>query len=156
VHFAVAPMVAAMRLTPGQHVGADGTTSDPIGIVDPFLRIAVDPGERFWMVLYPNTITSLRHEWVHPAMDECEAERQTARDSLAEFASREGLSFDELMSGLNYAHEHNDSVVCFPSDINYSIQESEAPDVWRAYCLYTGKKMPIHEIIEATTFRCAC
>lgn len=75
VHIAVAPVTASERLSPGQHVGfvsegdveTVGVAETPIGIVDPFLREPVQPGERFWLFLYPNTITGLRHVWTHPA-----------------------------------------------------------------------------------------
>ncbi|OWK42144.1 hypothetical protein FRUB_04222 [Fimbriiglobus ruber] len=77
VHIAVAPVTAAHALEPGQHVGFTplGQTEmvgavDPgqgIGIVDPFLTADVHAGGRFWMFLYPNTVTSLRHYWTHPS-----------------------------------------------------------------------------------------
>lgn len=72
IHVAVAPVVAASELQPGQHVGVleDGRADaieKTIGIVDPFLTEPVHPGERFWLLTYPNTITSLRHVWTHPA-----------------------------------------------------------------------------------------
>jgi hypothetical protein len=72
VHVAIAPVVAAETLSPGQHVGLTGdgragTSAAPIGIVDPFLTEDVREGQRFWLCLYPNTVTSLRHVWTHPA-----------------------------------------------------------------------------------------
>lgn len=71
VHVAVAPVTAPCELQPGQHVdprgNPEGSGVAPVGIVDPFLREPVRPGQRFWLFLYPNTVTSLRHEWTHPA-----------------------------------------------------------------------------------------
>lgn len=67
IHLAVEPTIAAEKLYPGQDVGVDGTKNNPVGIVDPFLKAAVLPGERFWLVVYPRQINSLRHVWTHPA-----------------------------------------------------------------------------------------
>lgn len=73
IHIAVAPAVATCSLSPGQHVNVvDGEMAVPsgggaLGIVDPFLKMNVIEGQRFWVFLYPNTITSLRHDWVHPS-----------------------------------------------------------------------------------------
>ena len=72
VHIAVAPVTALCELHPGEFVGLDvrGRATvgmPPIGIVDPFLTRSVRPGERFWLVLLPNTVTNLRHAWTHPA-----------------------------------------------------------------------------------------
>lgn len=73
VHIAVAPVIAGYRLSPGECVGPVydgtqfGTCKKPIGIVDPFLTADVLPGQRFWLFLYPGTITGLRHVWSHPA-----------------------------------------------------------------------------------------
>ncbi|NTJ46848.1 hypothetical protein G6K93_07450 [Agrobacterium rhizogenes] len=73
IHLAVEPVVAVEKLFPGQHVGfvegGVGTSSKPIGIVDPFIAGFVAPGQHFWLVVYPRTITSLRHVWEHPAFD---------------------------------------------------------------------------------------
>jgi hypothetical protein len=70
IHLAVEPVVAKEVLNPGQDVGADGTTNNPVGIVDPFLKKAVQVGERFWLVIYPRQINSLRHVWTHPAFED--------------------------------------------------------------------------------------
>lgn len=75
VHVAVVPVTAETELTPGQAVGLTrsndfefaGVSENPIGIVDPFLTSPVQAGQRFWLLLYPGTITSLRHVWTHPA-----------------------------------------------------------------------------------------
>lgn len=69
IHLAVVPTVAKAKLWAGQHVTADGYPAPQrgVGIVDPFLEEPVQPGERFWLVIYPRMITSLRHVWSHPA-----------------------------------------------------------------------------------------
>jgi hypothetical protein len=74
IHIAVAPVVAAEMLPPGWFVrlndrGEAETEKggDGIGIVDPFLLKSVEPGERFWLCLFPGSITGLRHAWAHPA-----------------------------------------------------------------------------------------
>ena len=75
IHVAVLPCeTLGETLEPGQHVsihhGCRASSSLPhIGIVDPFLTHSVGPKHRFYVMLYPNTITSLRHEWTHPAID---------------------------------------------------------------------------------------
>jgi hypothetical protein len=78
VHVAIAPVVAAEVLQPGQRIefAEDGDYEkvkgsrqhyEGLGIVDPFLRNPVQVGQRFYIWLTPNTIKSLRHVWVHPA-----------------------------------------------------------------------------------------
>jgi hypothetical protein len=72
IHIAIIPVIASGELRPGQHVGPlpddrFGVVERPIGVVDPFLRGPVKDGERFWLCLYPYSITSLRHVWTHPA-----------------------------------------------------------------------------------------
>lgn len=73
VHIAMAPVIASHNLLPGSRVKLDSngeamwTSIDPIGIVDPFLQEPVKQGDRFWLMLFPGTITGLRHTWSHPA-----------------------------------------------------------------------------------------
>lgn len=73
IHISIAPIIAAHTLIAGRHVGLDQHghatehTGSQIGIVDPFLKVTIEKGQQFWLFLYPGTITSLRHEWAHPA-----------------------------------------------------------------------------------------
>ncbi len=72
IHLAVENVKAGELLYPGQHVSlANGTAfasvgGKRVGIVDPFLPGPVGTGQRFWLVVYPRQITSLRHVWEHP------------------------------------------------------------------------------------------
>jgi len=77
VHVAIAPVIAGCKLKPGQHIGFTdkqnnvvGKTEDTIGIVDPFLDFEITKGEQFYMVLYPNTVTGMKHHWEHPSFQE--------------------------------------------------------------------------------------
>jgi hypothetical protein len=75
IHIPVAPVMAWQDLEPGDHVGIRsdgqafyaGDNGKSVGIVDPLLRQSVKKGQRFWLWVYPGSITSLRHVWTHPA-----------------------------------------------------------------------------------------
>lgn len=80
IHLAVYPAIAGGCFSPSDrvHLGPDGKAyaaggrsgNEATGIVDPFLERNVFPGDRFWLVLLPRTVKSLRHVWEHPAFPE--------------------------------------------------------------------------------------
>jgi hypothetical protein len=152
VHFAVASITAAMRLNPGQHVGLDGTDAAPIGVVDPFLKSPVEAGECCWMILYPNTITGLRHEWTHPAFEggaraESETYLRAFADRLFSYYGKyegEGSRFDLLISQAESGG--------FGTDIEYANDCQPTKEFWDHFERYTGRKV-VH---RPAHFRCAC
>jgi len=84
IHVAVFPCIADDNMEPGTavRINEDGTASDGysdnVGIVDPFLDCPVYVGEKFWVFLFPNTVTGMRHQWQHPDLDHiCEPEPVT-------------------------------------------------------------------------------
>lgn len=78
IHLAVEPVKAGCTLYRGDHVMIENGVAFPVrgplepgavGIVDPFLLEPINPGQKFWLVVYPRQITSLRHVWTHPLFD---------------------------------------------------------------------------------------
>ena len=91
IHLAVEPVIAGERLRPGEPVYlADGKAwlavgaGRGLGIVDPFLEEPVAEGHRFWLVVYPRKITSLRHVWTHPDFDNLERDLPETKPSVPE------------------------------------------------------------------------
>lgn len=135
VHIAVAPVTAGMEMYPGEHIGFNGdafvvrTDAKHIGIVDPFLRGPVSKGDQFYMFLYPNTITSLRHDWTHPDFqkeDELASMEPTFHKLkgfpneekwIAAFAEKIGTTYHELMDAA-YAYQTSGEYFCQGGDFD--------------------------------------
>lgn len=161
IHIAIAPVVASAVLIPGQHVGFTasnqetvGPSAVPIGIVDPFLTNSVLKGERFFLCLYPKSITSLRHEWTHPAFLTESAvqspDRTVAEQRIRKFAESIGVNYEWVMDKLSNAiagdaYGGDDSMA--------EAFNAQKGDLFAAYAVLTGK---FKNDIEGTYFRCAC
>ena len=153
IHIAIAPVVASEPLRPGQRVGfvndgsvIVGQSRNPIGIIDPFLSADVQRGEQCWMFLLPNTITSLRHEWTHPAFVSSQLQPcHHAVESevwLRELAAEIGSTYEALMRAIPTGRIHTGD------NEMYGCRESE--DVQRHYQNVTGVS------VGAVYFSCAC
>jgi len=168
VHVAIVPIEAAVDLEPGWHVGIrDGkaTTLKPhIGIVDPFLRGHVTRGERFWLCLYPGTITSLRHEWTHPAFAEedrppicTKAELLESERWLAEFSSNYCISLDQMIQAAKLSITGQQFALCFGDEDGQQRMEYDGAK-WELFDHLEnvlGQRIP-QAVRENASFRCAC
>lgn len=157
IHVAVAPVVAGEKLAPGQDIGiledgrGGGNARKLIGIVDPFLKRLVQPDQEFWMFLYPNTITSLRHDWTHPAFAKVDApERDTSASEkwLKDFADQWDLTYEELMNAGHAYIDHGDYL-----NRGGRFEGESVPDeFWDHFTAVTGKVTQN----RGSFFTCAC
>ncbi len=157
IHIAVLPIVATMKLYPGDDVGlVDGgaaRTDKPLGIVDPFLKGPVQPGQHFWMLLYPRMVTSLRHVWSHPAFSDVDDVKRAPTDSeafLDGVADSAGLSREELLAGAKDYLEHSEYLIEGGRWEGFSIPD----DFWTHYEVVTGTKVPKND--RGNFFSCSC
>lgn len=102
IHVAVVPVVAACDMNPGQKVALtpDGKVEPsklPIGVIDPFMSSAIPAGRVCWLFLNPGSITSLRHDWTHPAFDR-NREQNESKMWIENYAAAYGISFDQMIS----------------------------------------------------------
>lgn len=166
IHIAVAPVIAEHVLAPGVHVGfaVEGNTElvgcgakVKLGVVDPFLKEVVLKGQRFWMFLYPQTITSLRHDWTHPAFSApAESNRFSRLESeawLRNYAIKQncyddpGEAFRRLIDGLETGELH------FRGSDLHGLYELEDADELKYHAeKYLGIKINWPEF----TFSCSC
>ncbi len=148
IHLAVEPVIAGCHLRAGDHVTVtDGIAlwqpvGEGMGIVDPFLLQDVETGQRFWFVMYPRQVRSLRHVWSHPAFpDEPVALALTAPSPAAEKASSEAWL-------RQYAMRVNSSL---PDDGAY---ETLMDDIHRRTIVYHGTDMhSLGELKDADELR---
>lgn len=162
-HLAVVPVIAATEMEPGTHCevlpdGTAGLSDTPIGIVDPFLKANVRKGERFYLCLYPRTVTGLRHVYNHPRLDalasDASSKKVTSERWLREFCATADCPGYELTIGMAIAHGENSTG--YDDDrlhFNDMDAHGEIPaEFWAHLEVVSGKKLGR----RATYFSCAC
>jgi hypothetical protein len=176
VHVAVLAVTAGYRLAPGQDVGLleerrkgeplVGMSETPIGIVDPFLKMMVAPGQRFWLFLYPRTITSLRHQWTHPAFGDeaAQASRPYATPAsklaseqwLRDFVKRSDCPpYEDVIATIN--GERGDGYANDGEYLHFDGQDAHGeipPEFWDHVEVVTERAIPKHK--RPLYFSCSC
>lgn len=162
IHLAVEPAIAAHTLRPGEDVGFiggdAGVCENPVGIVDPFLKTLVQKGQRFWLVVYPRKITSLRHVWSHPAFDDAAVAAEPSQKSKAmiskrwidECADRWSKTGDEM---IQRATDFLDGGGYW-SDGGLFEGELVPDDFWSHYQAVTGRLVEAND--RESFFSCSC
>lgn len=165
IHLAVEPVVAGERLYPSAHIGVKNGkayhNTDKLyahcdkflGIVDPFLLSPVEIGDRFWLIVYPRQITSLRHVWEHPDFDkklkDIESEFHTSQKWIEDFAESHGLTYERVIS---VADENANGGY---ETISLGQSETQVPaEFWDHYQVVRGKV--VEEANKGSFFSCAC
>lgn len=162
IHIAIAPVVAGEELTPGEHVGLlpDGRAGatggvrvlKPIGIVDPFLTGNVVEGQKFWLCLYQQTVTGMRHYWSHPAfvsdpakVEEAESPLVASLRWMRDWGAGVGMSAQEALQAGHAYVDHRDYV-----DVGHLEWLHTPSEYWKHFEILTGKKG------EGSFFNCSC
>ncbi len=154
IHIAIAPVIAGHNLLyPGNRIGfikddnrtVGATASKKIGIVDPFLIEPLKTGEQFWMFLFPNTITSLKHNWTHPDFSLNADKKESSKQWITNWAAGYGMDYD-------YAMKCGDNEDFFLGEVYNDQIPSE---FWIHYEILTGRKVS-ENTRNRTYFHCAC
>lgn len=168
IHIATFCVRAGEKLKPGERVRVSHYASGPEGgphayeayderadgIVDPFLDKPVLKGESFWLLLFPGTITALRHDWTHPAFPSETAisveDRASSEKWLRDYAERYCASFENMMDGV-LRGDH----VGFGDDDGPPQYRGIENEFWHHVEVALGRKFDATHR-QKTGFSCAC
>lgn len=179
IHLAVEPVEAAEELFPGDHVSFDNVgravkveVGDGVGIVDPFLNDVVEPGQKFWLVVYPRQITSLRHVWEHESFppsggkSKVSANVQNASElwlknwlanNMSSFFSLDNL-IEAIETGSWEDPTNKDDGISYNgvyiTSHGWDASGTIPPEFWDHYTLYTGNT--VADVNKATYLGCSC
>lgn len=167
IHVAVVPLIAGEDLYCGTRFKlAFGTTDvalkgnynekEAIGVVDPFLsdRIIIRKGQQFWGLLFPGTVTGMRHHWRHPSFENIPVAKNEHEQWLRTFCDKYNFDFDELIeAGIGV----NEYVVARGKDLHSSkeLETGEETLFWEHLEGYTGRKFDLNHR-QKLEWSCSC
>ena len=136
---------------------------ESIGIVDPFLKVNVKKGQKFWLFLNPKTTTGMKHHWSHPLVDSMNLDPSEKERLMLEL-EKIAQEINNENGGRLYSNFNADSLIYLAK--NYWMKNDlycgdyEEYDFCKYYprireiMLKLGINIPALE--EGAYFRCAC
>ena len=162
VHIAVVQIVAPRVLYSGAHVGPSGEsayTTITVGIVDPYLTEPVQPGGKCWLFLYPGSITSLRHEWTHPAFGAEERKGPLSEDAISQskrwiedYALASDKTYNAMMRAAKLWQESEDYTYDNTEAYKEGSYYEKLEEFWHHYEIVTGTRVDS----KNSFFTCSC
>ena len=166
IHIAVLPVIVAEDMYAGEKARlvygttnmvrrGDGNDGDrEIGIIDPFLTETAEQGDKVWLFLYPQTITGLRHDWTHPAIDNPPAPASESECWLRSFADKWNFDYDEMVRA---AIEGEDSfITARGTDLHESGELGEDLSLFWQHISELTKKTFTEEHKSKVIWTCSC
>lgn len=157
IHLAVEPVTCDEVVYPSEHIGwLNGKaikTGKKVGIVDPFLTAPVPVGTKFWLIIYPRQITSLRHVWEHPEFEykDVRSAFEKSQQWLMDYANDIDESYEHVMEVAD-SHQVKDSYGDYISQGGRFEGEVTPDEFWDHYAIVRGVETPI----RASFFSCSC
>lgn len=166
IHIAVIPLVADNSFSAGMQVllSKDGKASSEegtvIGIVDPFLNVEISRGDRFWVFLYPNTVTGMKHHWSHPVIDkhfhpkeeDVKNEIDKICNQINDYNYYDSWTVDKVLFLADKYWQHGDFYCGDYDDGNFNMYYQQ----FRPLLKLLGYNLPSADEDGSTYFRCAC
>ena len=153
IHIALVPVRATETLRPGQHIGLQpgselfvGKGFKPhIGIVDPFLKKSVKKDDIFYMCLYQNTVTGMRHHWLHPSFSEApkaeaiktKSEEELLKEEFTAIAECADMSYHKLYHACYHYHNTGDYT---HNGSDESYRNLDMDRAWEIYSILSDQK----------------
>lgn len=159
IHVAIAPAIASGRLHPGERVsvaqdGRASTAAPHVGIVDPFLTGPIFAEDRFYVFLFPGTVTGMRHHWSHPAFDGArllKPDKEASQLWIKAFASDIEQSYESLMDAAKKLHETGEWT--YDNSETYKSYWDRFREFWDHYEVVTGD---VVDCKDDCPYTCSC
>lgn len=123
------------------------------GVVDPYLDGSLMRGDKFWMFLFPGTVTGMVHQWKHPEFTHLEAS-SPAEQWLRDFAERWAMDFNELVTEAG-GQGGNRWVTAHGHDLHKAEEIEDIDDMYYHLEQYLGRRISPKQRREMN-WSCSC